>query len=233
MSQQEPARGVVKIIASGSVVKLKHPSTIVGREKADILVDDSEVSASHCHIQEIDGDYFIFDMNSTNGTYLNDKKVIKAKLARQDVIRIGKSQFQFDLVSAQQASTIPLFDKYEARRTAKRKTVLETLLAKTTSDQSYALKIHVSYPNREEEILNLTRKETYLGKDSFIGRFACDNRISAKHLLIKISSTGEVFVEDQQSRLGTYINGKRIDTMHKITVNDSVRIGATTIRIIN
>ena len=233
MSQQEPARGVVRFVSSGLVVKLKHPSTIIGREKADILVDDSEVSASHCHIQEIDGNYFIFDMNSTNGTYLNDQKVIKAELARQDLIRIGKSEFQFDLVTTQQASTIPLFDKYQARRTAKRKTVLETLLAKTTTDQSYSLKIHVSYPNREEEIINLSRKETYLGKDSFVGRFACDNRISDKHLLIKISSTGEVFVEDQQSRLGTYINGKKINSMHKITANDAVRIGATTIRIIS
>lgn len=233
MSQQEPVRGIVRFINSGSVVKLKHPSTIVGREKADILIDDSEVSASHCHIQEIDGGYFIFDMNSTNGTYVNNEKIIKTKLARQDVIRIGKSEFQFDLVSTQEASTIPLFDKYEARRTTKRKTVLETLLAKTTSDQSYALKIRVSYPNCEEEILNLSRKETYLGKDSFIGRFACDNRISAKHLLIKISSTGEVFVEDQQSRLGTYINGKKINAMHKITANDSIRIGATTIKIVS
>ena len=231
--QSDPMRGIIELFTQQGTppltVKLKHPLTIIGREKADVIVDDTEVSASHCQIQDIDGTYFIFDMNSTNGTYLNDNKVIKAPLTPQDVVRIGKTKFRFLLVDANKASSIPLFDKYQVRRRAGQRTMLETMLAE--SRRTYLLKIKATYPDNSSEILSLDREETWFGRDSVIGNFNSDPTISSRHLIIKINSSGEVFVKDNNSRVGTFVNDKKINGMHKVAVNDRIRIGATILQL--
>lgn len=231
--QSAPKRGVIEFFPqqgmSSLTVKLKHPLTIIGREKADIIVDDIEVSASHCQIQDIDGTHFIFDMNSTNGTYLNDNKVVKAPLAPQDVIRIGKTKFRFLLVDANKASSIPLFDKYQVRRKAGQRTMLETMLVENR--RTYFLKLKATYPDRSSEVLNLDREETWLGRNSVIGNFSSDPAISDRHLLIKINSDGEVFIQDHNSHTGTFVNNKKIQGLQKITASDRIRIGATVLQV--
>ena len=231
--QSDPMRGVIEFFpqrgTTSLTVKLKHPLTIIGREKADVIIDDTEVSASHCQIQDIEGTYFIFDMNSTNGTYLNDNKVVKAPLTPQDVIRIGKTKLRFLLVDAHKASSIPLFDKYQVRRKAGQRTMLETMLAENR--RTYLLKIKATYPDNSSEMLSLDHEETWLGRDSVIGNFNSDPTISARHLLIKINSSGEVFVKDHNSHIGTFVNDKKINGMHKVTVNDHIRIGATILQL--
>ena len=231
--QLDPMRGVIEFFPQQDMpsltVKLKHPLTIIGREKADIIVDDTEVSASHCQIQDIDGTYFIFDMNSTNGTYLNNDKVVKAPLAPRDIIRIGKTKFRFQLVDAHKASSIPLFDKYQVRRSTGQRTMLETMLGENR--RTYTLKIKATYPDHSSEMLSLDHEEIWLGRDSVIGHFHSDPAISSRHLLIKINSSGEVFVKDHNSRTGTFVNDKKINGLHKVTTNDRIRIGATTLQL--
>ena len=209
--QSDPMRGVIEFFPQQDTpsltVKLKHPLTIIGREKADIIVDDSEVSASHCQLQDIDGTYFIFDMNSTNGTYLNDNKVVKAPLTHQDVIRLGQTKLRFLLVDAHQASSIPLFDKYQVRRKAGQRTMIETMLAEHR--RTYLLKLKATYPDHSSEVLSLDHEETWLGRDGVIGNFSRDPAISSRHLLIKINSNGEVFAQDNNSRVGTFVNDKK------------------------
>ncbi len=63
----------------------------IGRDvKNDIQIDNLSVSKQHARIVKHQGKYFIEDMKSTNGTYLNEKKIAKEKLTNNDVITIGK-----------------------------------------------------------------------------------------------------------------------------------------------
>ncbi len=63
----------------------------IGRNvKNDIQIDNLSVSKQHARIVKRQGKYFIEDMKSTNGTYLNEKKIAKEKLANNDVITVGK-----------------------------------------------------------------------------------------------------------------------------------------------
>ena len=68
---------------ASEAIRLRRDATIFGREKGDVIVDDNEVSSTHCQIQCIDDTYHIFDMNSTNGTFVNSEKILKSKLGRQ------------------------------------------------------------------------------------------------------------------------------------------------------
>lgn len=63
----------------------------IGRNvKNDIQIDNLSVSKQHARIVKHQGKYFIEDMKSTNGTYLNEKKIAKENLTNNDVITIGK-----------------------------------------------------------------------------------------------------------------------------------------------
>lgn len=66
---------------------------IIGRStKCDIVIDDMLVSREHAEIQQIKDDYYIKDLGSRNGTFVNDKKVPNGKylkLTQNGTIRLG------------------------------------------------------------------------------------------------------------------------------------------------
>ena len=63
----------------------------VGRApRADFVLDAALVSRLHCRLTN-NGDYVeVVDLSSTNGTFVNDKRVDKAQLAAGDRLRIGR-----------------------------------------------------------------------------------------------------------------------------------------------
>lgn len=72
----------------------------VGRVKSnDIVIESQLVSRHHAEIHKIKDDYFVKDLKSKNGTYVN-KTLIPAdkyyRLSRGDIIIIGKAGLKFD-----------------------------------------------------------------------------------------------------------------------------------------
>lgn len=55
----------------------------------DVCLDDKSVSTHHARIFTYFNTSYIEDLDSTNGTYLNDKKVHKHIIHAGDVIRLG------------------------------------------------------------------------------------------------------------------------------------------------
>ena len=68
----------------------------IGRDQSNsIIIDDKLVSRFHAEIQKIKEDYFIKDLNSSNGTFVNNTRIPDdkyVKLENKDIIRIGKSE---------------------------------------------------------------------------------------------------------------------------------------------
>jgi predicted component of type VI protein secretion system len=79
---------------SGREVKtyeLDKPATVVGRDPGvDIVVDNLGVSRSHCQFLKRGDVFVIQDMNSSNGTYVNGKRVTEHNLNDNDQIVVGK-----------------------------------------------------------------------------------------------------------------------------------------------
>ena len=70
---------------------------IIGRaDKCHVVIGDSYASQVHARVFKKQDNVYIEDMGSTNGTYLNRKKVTApVKVNRGDVARIGKTQMEF------------------------------------------------------------------------------------------------------------------------------------------
>jgi transcription termination factor Rho len=78
------------------VVPLNKDRMTLGRRPYnDIVVDNLAVSGEHAALQVIGQDYFIEDLNSTNGTYINEQKVKRQILKNGDTIEIGKYAIRY------------------------------------------------------------------------------------------------------------------------------------------
>lgn len=78
------------------------PGTIktVGRApRADFIVDAALVSRLHCRLTAHDANVEVVDLKSTNGTFVNDKRVDKAMLAAGDRLRVGRVELKIDKAS--------------------------------------------------------------------------------------------------------------------------------------
>ena len=75
------------------------PVTAIGRSTDNhIIIDDPFASTHHVVIVWRDRKWWLEDLESHNGTYLNDVLVSEpAVLTSGDVIRIGETEFRFEL----------------------------------------------------------------------------------------------------------------------------------------
>ena len=87
---------------TGEVFGLKKLPFYIGSvdKYADCILKEEGVSRIHCCIQKKNEEYFISDLNSTNGTYLEGKEVVPGReicLRNGAVIRIAKTEFRVKL----------------------------------------------------------------------------------------------------------------------------------------
>lgn len=71
-------------------------SFTVGRKADnDIVIDNPAISGHHCKISLQGGTYVVEDLDSTNGTFVNEKKVKKSGLHHNDVVGLAKHALIF------------------------------------------------------------------------------------------------------------------------------------------
>ncbi|MBI5782954.1 MAG: FHA domain-containing protein [Gammaproteobacteria bacterium] len=72
-------------------IDLKQGDMKIGRKPGcEIQIDNLSVSGEHANIFTVGEDSFIQDLGSTNGTFINNKKITKHHLKNGDTVVIGK-----------------------------------------------------------------------------------------------------------------------------------------------
>jgi diguanylate cyclase (GGDEF)-like protein len=80
----------------GRRYELSNQECTIGRaDTCTICVNTDQVSRKHATVQAVLGKYYIVDMRSTNGTFVNEQKVERAKLLDGDQIRVGKTVLKY------------------------------------------------------------------------------------------------------------------------------------------
>ena len=88
--------------------RLDKERTSIGRRPAnDIYIDNLAVSGEHAAILKVGNDYYVQDLDSTNGTYVNSKAIKQYHLKNADVIDFGKYKLEYinEQVSAPSAQS--------------------------------------------------------------------------------------------------------------------------------
>jgi diguanylate cyclase (GGDEF)-like protein len=95
-SSREACLVVINGVDLGKKYGLVQSSTMIGRSsKVDIQIDEDSISRNHAVIEKRDDEFIIRDLESTNGTYVNDRSVEKHSLRDGDQIKIGSTIFKF------------------------------------------------------------------------------------------------------------------------------------------
>jgi len=69
--------------------------TIGRRVNNDLVINDPSVSATHAWIINQHGHYVLMNTLSTNGTFVNEKRIHETVLMHGDRIRFGQAEFVF------------------------------------------------------------------------------------------------------------------------------------------
>ncbi len=151
---------------------------------------DAMVSAQHAKVVRLPTGYVLIDLESTNGTYLNGRRIQRATLADGDVVGLGAGgpQIRIQVLSPERAAvasaatiSIPRFAELAGRKTQGARV------------QDHVLAAGVSALGRDPDA------EVHL--DSPI--------VSRLHA--RLSRHGDIVtVEDLDSANGTYLNGRRV-----------------------
>jgi pSer/pThr/pTyr-binding forkhead associated (FHA) protein len=81
---------------AGETFTVESDETIIGRSpECEIFLDDVTVSRRHAALARRDDGFYINDLGSLNGTYVNRRRVESAKLSDGDDVQIGKYRLTF------------------------------------------------------------------------------------------------------------------------------------------
>jgi pSer/pThr/pTyr-binding forkhead associated (FHA) protein len=70
--------------------------TIGRAPRADFIVDRALVSRLHCQLTADDDKLEVQDLASTNGTFVNDKRVERAQIGNGDRLRVGRIELKVE-----------------------------------------------------------------------------------------------------------------------------------------
>ena len=98
-SRPQPAAPLAELVdvVTGEVLPITRRSCTVGRERAaaDVVLRDPNVSRRHAELLYTGSDWSIEDLNSTNGTLVNNRRITRCPLRNGDLLTFGLTTFEF------------------------------------------------------------------------------------------------------------------------------------------
>jgi pSer/pThr/pTyr-binding forkhead associated (FHA) protein len=217
-------------------IPITKPAITIGRvDKNDIKIENLAVSREHAKIVR-DGDrYIIEDLNSLNGTFLNEKRVMKGILRNNDEILVGKHTLIFideeeKPIEMRKDIDISLAEKTIILDTKKQRELISQAVMErpTIEEKPPELKGGVSIISggTGQEDIKLTKRLTIGGKGEsadiklrgfFVGKIA---------FIISKRPNG-FFITHSGGRSMTKVNGVEVEGQLELKDGDVIDIGST------
>lgn len=228
---QISARTVLTDIATKQDYYLHPGENTIGREMADVMLNDPTVSWRHARIVLEDGRCLVEDLGSTNGTMVRGEKVTAlTEIVDGDEIRVG---------SVALTVSMPLSVDAQASQTAPEVTPSPDALENAEADDGYisdepavkplARLISAREPAIEFEILPGVNTIGRRGDNDI--RIVDDPYVSGGHAEIT-ANEGWFEIVDMGSTNGTIVNGVKLDPDEPMQLSDGAQItfGRTQVR---
>lgn len=156
------------------------PITIGRHDDNDIVIENLGASSHHAKIDDIKGSFLFTDLESTNGSFINEERVVSRRLKKGDVITIAKHSLIFNYEEGEEepedlAATMNktmVMDTKEHRAMLEKKTVTQPADAQEKKKVATLSFLTGQYGEKP-----LTKKMTKIGKGA-------DADIVVKGLLI-------------------------------------------------
>lgn len=207
---------------------LEKTSITIGRDpKNDIVIDNLAVSRFHTRITQHGNSYFVEDLQSGNGTFLNEQRVYKEILKHKDAITVGKHTlvFMYDPV-------FPATELDEAATSLLEETVIvssESPCGRADVEGTLSAHLVLLISGTPHQSVPLTKLVTLGGKSAqadirLRGFFVGDVAFS-------ISKTPRGFVISHAGgRRRARVNGEVVKRQRELLEGDIITIGPTKFR---
>jgi hypothetical protein len=211
-----------KIISKYRVEKGK-TIKIGRRDTNDVVIENVSVSGRHAKVESTEnGGFMLVDMNSTNGTFVNDKMITTHVLRHGDVISIGKHRLIFGYVKGEARPEVE--EKQEEEGWMEKTMVLDTeehreMLAKTAEELRAKITVDkvgmLSFLSGAEGEFPLTKKLVKIGKD------ASNDIVVGGLTMGKVAATISMMPNGYQL---SYVGGMTKPKVNDKTVKESVKL---------
>lgn len=217
---------------SGTCIVFDHDELwTIGRDpdEVNIVLEDPMVSRKHA-ICKLTSEGFILENLSTINPITQNGKVLAEPvlLKENDIIQIGSTFFRFTLQApkTQSTSQAPL-------ETIQDLEAMQPEAIEAQMPSSWLLKV-ITGPNSGAEFQLKLNTSYTLGKDpSSCDLVFSDMSVSRQHAKLEVSESGDLFVQDMNSKNGVLVNGLKISEKTKLATQDVVALGTTSFVTIN
>ncbi len=206
----------------GRFYQINDGNTIGRDDEADIVVPLDYISRIHAKLSINKGLLFIEDLNSSNGTFVNDERVNKSELRNKDKLRLD--EFSFLIIGPEtkkesKPKTI-VRDKVEVTEKIKKSITGTHPKTRLASQTVYLHDIDESSTGKVHEIINA---KNHLSKLLGHHLSTSEQSVSARHVYLNQTDTGWEIINNGASD-GLLING-RMQIRAVLSDEDEVAVG--------
>jgi pSer/pThr/pTyr-binding forkhead associated (FHA) protein len=97
----------LRSVSGGPDIAVNHPLVLVGRHpQCDARLDSGWVSRWHCVLADDRGEVVVRDLGSTNGTWINGRRVERGRLKAGDEMSVGHIRYRLEGATACHATLV-------------------------------------------------------------------------------------------------------------------------------
>ncbi|MBF0493139.1 MAG: FHA domain-containing protein [Deltaproteobacteria bacterium] len=210
------------------IFNLPQDTITLGRTSdCDVELADKSISRKHAQIMQEGEDYYLVDLKSGNGTYLNGKKIrpVEKQLLRPgDLIKIENFEVKFGVLDELLRKAVEEdtdTDIVEVK-------MIRKILGALSKDGFPSLEILNGSAEGKKIEFRTEIKELNIGRDPECNLPIEDSVISRVHAKL-IRKLGGIVLVDLESRNGTFVNNEKI---HEKLLRDGDKIMLGTIKLL-
>jgi pSer/pThr/pTyr-binding forkhead associated (FHA) protein len=215
-------------------IELTQEQLTIGRARDnDLVLKDPGISAHHAVILREGNRFIIEDRESTNGVYLNNKRVDRAELKYWDEIQIYNHVLKFMALSGLKDNGDP--DVPAQSATASSKTVMmdlsvEKQLAELRSRKKRAF-VTISYPDGSETRFPFDKVELVIGRSSDCDMTTGGWLAPRRAATLEKSSDGYYLIPHWRGQVRR--NGEPVKSRTKLRDGDELRVRKLNLRFLH
>lgn len=100
----------------GTTIPLKDRETVIGRDPGNaVSINDPLASRHHCTFRSLGTEIQLSDLNSLNGTFVNDQPTSERTLKHGDRVKVGNSIFIFLVGEEDAEMRVPFTDSFDGQ----------------------------------------------------------------------------------------------------------------------
>lgn len=201
---------------------------IIGRDpSSQIVIDHPSVSSRHARVKQDDQALYLTDLGSTNGTFVNDDKVVDCQLTHQDWVHIGKHVLIVDLYETLSLDATVHMLMSGASGTSDAEGTLMLDISGGQKPSTWAPLDYLNFLSGDHPDFELSHKPVTIGKniDADIVISGFWSLFAGQPAATISKQSGEYYIEYIAGLLKPKINGMTVIEPTRINHHDIIRIG--------